>query len=954
MGFEIAKPSSEILYLNYVIYIFFCATIGLLMFFHYRNLKQSNNPVSNRIAGLISRKIDLPPPVPEESKYLYERVKFYFESYNQGLELQFDQDFKLLYGLLKRGFHRDVFMICLRPEVKPNLILEGEIKRTLNHMDDLLESLFPELESETFRTNRYFISEKSHFCDHRQKIYTFSESQLLLHLVDFKPYLEELVYKYETDKLPFSNPEIVGRKFTLSETFIIPTFNGGEEELQEKLELWLKEDSQRHMALLGDYGTGKTSFLKYFVHDLAKRILSGEEGLRIPIFIPLTGTSPIHGGIYSKISDFLARNRIIASPELFDRLIYKGQLLFVLDGFDEMGFIGSEEQRFEQLNAIWRIATKGNKILISGRPSYFPNEFEQKEALNILSKSQQQVPQERPYCEKVIIDFFSNEQILSSIKSYFPDPGDFNKYFGFIVQNKSVLDLCRRPSMMHIVREMMPIIFTEYRYKSITSSALINKYVGHWIERQLTKTIISAVKNERIKKQFIIDFFVDLAGNHYDSSKGSFTLPRGEVKKLLYQKFESLHLSNDDHIQGFENEIFTGYFLERFESSFRFVHKSFYEFFVAKKIVSELKDGKYNSKLILDQQWSDEIVSFVLELADEESSTKTQGEANLPKLLLLGNSFIKASSLYKTLRVVAGSFIILLRAVLVLLLVAAYSGASTLLHSLVHQQSQGGAQRVLLGIGVMMTGIFAVASLAIFVQIIIKALTKKDFQKASSEYDVQPGVILIALAIFITTPIAFENTGYFFKISTLIALAVAAILFGSYLIIRLLTRRSLRLKFVSKAFLVQSTSANFPVDDEFAAEFDFINHFYYRPQIRRIDEVYFGNITHRLKRRTSFEGAKFTKLGRTRFEECSFYNCSIFFTSTPDRLTFTDCKLIDVQFILEPGFVQDSHRFIDIFNSEANIGTLSSIKELINNNGLEFNDVIRLDDELITAYKTLL
>ena len=78
-------------------------------------------------------------------------------------------------------------------------------------------------------------------------------------IFNYKPfsYLKQLIKRFEEDKLPFSNIDKEEDKFTLAKTFIIPRYNEGKEDLPHYLDGWLQEDSLKHIALLGDYGTGK-------------------------------------------------------------------------------------------------------------------------------------------------------------------------------------------------------------------------------------------------------------------------------------------------------------------------------------------------------------------------------------------------------------------------------------------------------------------------------------------------------------------------------------------------------------------------------------------------------------------------------------------------------------------------------------------------------------------------
>ena len=77
------------------------------------------------------------------------------------------------------------------------------------------------------------------------------------------------------------------------------------------------------------------------------------------------------------------------------------------------------------------------------------------------------------------------------------------------------------------------------------------------------------------------------------------------IQKSNIKKFEA-----DYQKEGFENEILTCYFIEIEDGYYRFVHKSFFEFFIAKDILEKISKSKFSSP-ILFEVWSNSIVNFI-------------------------------------------------------------------------------------------------------------------------------------------------------------------------------------------------------------------------------------------------------------------------------------------------------------------------------------------------------
>jgi hypothetical protein len=92
-----------------------------------------------------------------------------------------------------------------------------------------------------------------------------SEADLLGSLVYFDGYLRRVIELYEKDPLPYSHTAV---KKSLADTFVAPrfAFHGATGEpppgpLRDYLDDWLADQRPRQIALLADYGMGKSSFL---------------------------------------------------------------------------------------------------------------------------------------------------------------------------------------------------------------------------------------------------------------------------------------------------------------------------------------------------------------------------------------------------------------------------------------------------------------------------------------------------------------------------------------------------------------------------------------------------------------------------------------------------------------------------------------------------------------------
>ncbi len=617
-----------------------CLTIFGLIFVSYRHRSQLHQQHLAELSAQAKEEkvIRFPESRFFESPLLPERIKelieLKFKKYGLKMaETKQPGEDKFIYGWYNDDFHTYFEIVYCESSRGSSIIGQEDIERIYRHLDQEIYAKASEGHKNPI-PHFYYISENGTFENVTDQYFMIclTEKEFLHTVINFKPYLKKLVEKFQTEKL-FSAIQKEEDKKTLSETFIEPGFKLGaeavvHEDLIGYLRTWLRDGSDsKHQVLLGGYGMGKTSFMKYFAANLAQSILNNQEISRIPVFISLTNCSPTHGGIKKTIQAFVAENLGI-EYDLFERLIEKGKFVFLLDAFDEMGFIGSNQQRFKQFNEIWQLAVKNNKIILSGRPSYFPTEFEMHDTLAIPAAGEE-VLQTRPYAGKVILSDLNEARIRKYIAKYYPT--DVDTYVDWIKKDRSLFELCKRPSMMHIIREMLPTLYEQERDKDITAGKLIHQYITHWIGRQHSKNIQSAFEeNERRKTEFIFSFFTDLAADIYLTSE--LKMSGNDILQKLRKKMQAFGikgLENPEIKEGIEQEIMTGYFIERELDAFKFVHKSFFEYFVSLKIVELFNEKAFNHKLI-HTEWTIEVNDFVYDFIPVD----LKNDQYFPSLLL--------------------------------------------------------------------------------------------------------------------------------------------------------------------------------------------------------------------------------------------------------------------------------------------------------------------------------
>lgn len=301
-----------------------------------------------------------------------------------------------------------------------------------------------------------------------------TEESLLDDLVDFTDYVVDVRKRVVTTNLPDSELKLDN---IYAESYITssPDKAGGRG-LEDYLLEWLREPGGRQLALLGEYGQGKSTGALMFTY----KTLTGHFGdvARIPILIELRGKSPATLQPIELLGAWASHYRI--DPRALMKLHQAGRLCVVFEGFDEMSGVADLEARLAHFRTLWRFCYPQAKILITGRPNFFLDDHELKAALGIS-----QAAGAGPYCEAIHLVPFSTSQIHESLR--WADCSVRDEIVAFSEENATFRDIVSRPSLLYIVARLWGSPELANRRESMTSALVMGTFVHHCYRRQTEK-----------------------------------------------------------------------------------------------------------------------------------------------------------------------------------------------------------------------------------------------------------------------------------------------------------------------------------------------------------------------------------------------------------------------------------------------------------------------------------
>lgn len=396
-------------------------------------------------------------------------------------------------------------------------------------------------------------------------------------------------------------------------------------------------------TVLGDYGAGKTTLMRHTKYLAAKRFLQGRSYLR-PLFFPLRDLHR-HANLGDYIQTVLATELMRPIPAYFFwRFVEAGHFLILLDGFDEMAADSSIEVRKEAFLSIAPLVGLGSPVILTCRPGYFVSRQEYLDALKGigLKRSAARLRDVDPPV--------TGDDIKRSLRAKFTGshlPRTYALGDGITVSLNTLTepqidaflrrqDRALRAQLNVGWEDVKRFILGVYDLRDLLTRPILLQMVVHTIlegalEINDTSLKISAVTLYRVYTELYLEIdwekgpvrrFLQKAVRMAFAEAIALTMFRGhvleiditEIKRLVVQteeldkaiRAEIKALSVDEVV----SDLQVCAFLTRTgDDKFRFLHKSFMEFFVAQRLVRSL--GSQSGRDGFNDVLTKEILYFV-------------------------------------------------------------------------------------------------------------------------------------------------------------------------------------------------------------------------------------------------------------------------------------------------------------------------------------------------------
>ena len=379
------------------------------------------------------------------------------------------------------------------------------------------------------------------------------------------------------------------------------------------LDDWLELREQTALVL-GEFGSGKSTVLAVW----AQHRWQQAHGPR-PILVILAGESATNDAERmlldaSRVAD------TTASRAALRLLIRRRLILPCFDGFDEMATRLTTSDLAGRLSSLIEVAADGGQVIVSSRDNYFPTE----EILRSTTESAlAQALGSSAGARRIVLQPFDVHQVEALVTKVRTGPGAAEQAIQRIASTYDLRDLVSRPLLLGMV------LATIDRIEPGATVGTADLYEGY-LQRWLDQTRSGAPECFSDKQK--VEFAESLADQLWRSGEPSCTWQelQASVRARLAQ-----HLPEDMPAGAAFLEIQGGaFFVREGEDRYRFAHKSFLEYFLARGLVHTLVDR--TADVLSTRPLTPEVTAFVGEILRRQENPRESSAVRAVQVWLTG------------------------------------------------------------------------------------------------------------------------------------------------------------------------------------------------------------------------------------------------------------------------------------------------------------------------------
>jgi len=333
---------------------------------------------------------------------------------------------------------------------------------------------------------------------------------------------------------------------------------------------WLKNRRGGRLAILGDYGTGKSWFCLRLAKRLADNYRNAQCDNPLPLLLTFKRFKP-HMDLEEliRIHLFDEYGVELRNPVDLRRGLQSGRIFPILDGLDEMVKVLEGRAALVAFSRLG-LAFEVPRVLITCRTHYFYSGSEQRE---ILSPDEGRSALAKvPKFDILHITMLDRPRMREYVRRRF-DALKASDVLRFVESTYNLPELCSRPVLLSLVCESHDVLPTLAAASS--SSDLYEAYIDAWLHRELRDGRLI------LEPDAVKTLFEDLAEGMVKDN--TLVIDSVHLKQQLSAALDAAGLP-PSMWKEVDRQLITSTFVVRSASDgWQFAHRSFQEFFYARK-----------------------------------------------------------------------------------------------------------------------------------------------------------------------------------------------------------------------------------------------------------------------------------------------------------------------------------------------------------------------------------
>jgi WD40 repeat protein len=370
------------------------------------------------------------------------------------------------------------------------------------------------------------------------------------------------------------------------------------------IDKWSRAEDENILILLGDLGTGKTTTGRYLCQQWAKKYLEDSYQHPAPLYIELDKS--MKDKSFEQIIDTYFFHTGFQSGNIF-RFWMKGKIIIVIDAFDVI-VEGSDWDKVEEKFNAFQPRNNQAKLILICRTHYFKSIDEQNNNISEpVTETRLYKQTKRKTSRFVYIREFSKEQIIKYLGYFRSTPeNDFEKIQSILDLNRADNSISYRPLTLDMIVRSFPQLDQNIPLSLID---IYDTYTRIWIERKEIENV-RHIMNEQVKYEMMLQ----MAWFMWKRSANAISLE--ELNKLI-------HIHDSDKAKYVFNHSMTASYLERNDQNeFSFKHKSFQEFFLARKLMDSFIKRNVDPSILNTSRYQKEVIFFLNQMDKKSICTE--------------------------------------------------------------------------------------------------------------------------------------------------------------------------------------------------------------------------------------------------------------------------------------------------------------------------------------------